>query len=604
MATKEAKSVPTRTQVVGRRKLHPFHRDADTARSPEFEQIDAYLRGAFARLTGGAPVLAGLAALQDWAVHLAQSPGRATRLALHAARSGERAAEYGLRRASGEAPDPPFGLNESPRFRSDAWRQFPYDVYAQNWLAACDWWKTATAQSRGLNAWSSDQTAFMMDLLLQAWCPANFPWTNPDVAARTLKEGGANLARGAEAFSRDLCRVFVDESGDIPDSFRVGETLAKTPGKVVMRNPLAELIQYEPQTERVRAEPVLITPAWIMKYYILDLSEHNSLVNWLTQQGFTVFILSWKNPTRAEAELGMADYLKLGVYDALDAVEAITGADKIHACGYCLGGTLLATAAAAMARDGDDRLKSISLLAGQTDFSEPGELRLLIDEAQITYLEDMMAQTGVMPAQHMAGAFKALQSDTQIWEKAVSSYLLGEPPQVFDILAWNMDATRMPEAMMRDYLRSFYLENRLAQARYAVGGKAVALSDIRAPVFAVGAARDHISPWRSVYKILQLTDTDVTFVLTTGGHNAGIVSEPGHGGRRYRIKTVKASDHYLNPDAWIRAAASKTGSWWEPWRDWLAAQSSSETVPARRAGNAAAGYPPLCAAPGAYVLAA
>jgi polyhydroxyalkanoate synthase len=255
-----------------------------------------------------------------------------------------------------------------------------------------------------------------------------------------------------------------------------------------------------------------------------------------------------------------------------------------------------------MARDGDDRLASITLLAAQTDFSEPGEIRLLVDEAQVTFLEDMMGQTGVMPGKFMGSGFKALRPDDQIWGAAVRSYLMGEPAPLFDILVWNEDTTRMPYQMMSEYLRGLYLENRLARGRFMVDGAAVSISDIRAPIFAVGTSTDHVAPWRSVFKITRLADTSVTFVLTNGGHNAGIVSEPGHKGRHFRIGQRVASDHYLSPDAWLRAAVPQDGSWWLAWRDWLISHQSKERIAPPKTGAKAAGYGALCPAPGEYVL--
>ncbi len=580
---------------------HPFQTEERPADVRYFDFLDEHVRGLVARTTGGAPLLAGLSATQDWAVHLSQSPGRVADLWIKAWVEACDLALYALERAGGDGAEPPRPLSESPRFASEGWMRWPYDLAAQSWLAASDWWRSATAHARGLNAWSAEETAFMADLALQALSPANIPWLNPDIVERTRSEGGANFLRGWAYALDDLKHLILDQPADIPSDYVVGETLATTPGDVVLRTELMELIQYRPQTDTVRSEPILIVPAWIMKYYILDLSQRNSLVNWLVGQGFSVFMISWRNPGPDQADCGMDAYLELGVSAAVDAVETITGSPKLHACGYCLGGTLLALASAAMAGRGDDRLASISLLAAQTDFTEPGELRLLVDEAQVTFLEDMMAQTGVMPAQYMSGGFKMLRSDTQIWEHAVRSYFLGERPEIFDILAWNIDATRMPEAMMQDYLRGLYLENRLARGRYLIDGRAVSISDISAPVFALGAARDHVAPWRSIYKIVQLADTDVTFALTTGGHNAGIVSEPGHPGRRLRVKTIHKNDYYLSPEAWIRESDAVDGSWWPAWREWLASAGSPGDARPPPQGDASKGYPILGDAPGKYV---
>lgn len=567
-----------------------------------FDDIDRDLRAWFAQTTQGAPLLASLAAMHDWQVHLAQSPGKRWELTLGAWTSFWQLIAFALDRSSGGQPDPLIEPDKSNRFRSEAWTHYPFDVYAQCWLTSKDWWARATRPMRGLNTWSSEQTAFLANSLLSAMNPANFIPTNPDLLARTLDERGANLARGYDQFLEDVKRLLADRTPENPEGFKLGKDLAATPGKVVLRTDLMELIQYAPQTKKVHATPILITPAWIMKYYILDLSPENSLVQWLVREGFTVFMISWKNPGPTDRDLGMDAFLKLGIHAALEAVQEITLSPKIHACGYCLGGTLLSIAAAQMARDGDDRLASVTLLAAQTDFSEPGDIRLLVDEAQVTFLEDMMAQIGIMPGKFMGSGFKALRPDDQIWGAAVRSYLMGDPPPLFDILVWNQDTTRMPYRMMSEYLRGLYLENRLARSRFMVDRKAVSISDIRTPIFAVGTSTDHVAPWRSVFKITRLADTSVTFVLTNGGHNAGIVSEPGHKRRHFRIGHRLESDHYLSPEAWIRAADAKEGSWWIAWKDWLLLQRPEEMITPPKMGANMPGKRPLCPAPGTYVF--
>jgi polyhydroxyalkanoate synthase len=431
--------------------------------------------------------------------------------------------------------------------------------------------------------------------------PANFALTNPEFLHATITQGGTNLTRGALNWIEDWQRILSKRQPPGAEAFQVGKTVGITRGKVVYRNQLIELLQYAPATETVSAEPILIVPAWIMKYYILDLSPHNSLVKYLVEKGHTVFMISWKNPGPEDRDLGMEDYRTLGIMEALAAIATIVPGRKIHAAGYCLGGTLLSIAAAVMARDGDERLKSMTLFAAETDFTEAGELMLFIDEAEVAYLEDIMWDQGYLDTAQMAGAFQLLRSNDLIWSRMVHQYLLGQREPMTDLMAWNADATRMPSRMHSEYLRSLFLNNDLAEGRYKVGGRPVFLADIRAPLFAVGTVRDHVAPWRSVYKIGLLVDTAVTFVLTAGGHNVGIVSEPGHPRRNYQTATRKAGEKHLDPETWQAVAPQQEGSWWPAWQAWLMGHSG-ERVPPPPMGAPDKGYPPLGDAPGRYVL--
>ena len=409
-----------------------------------------------------------------------------------------------------------------------------------------------------------------------------------------------NLARGAANFAADLRRQLRGERSDAERAFRPGETVALTRGAVVKRTDLAEIIQYAPTTPSVQAEPVVITPAWIMKYYILDLRPENSLIRHLVDAGFTVFCISWRNPTPADRDIGFDDYRREGLAPAINAALAITGASRVHLVGYCIGGTLAAIAAAGMARDNDDRIRSLTLFAAQTDFEQAGELRLFIDDSQLALLEDVMWEQGVLESKQMAGTFDLMRSNDLIWSRMIHQYLMGEPEEVDDLAAWSSDATRMPYRMHSEYLRALYLGNDLAEGRFRLDGRRIALQDIRAPVFVVGAERDHVAPWRSVFKIHFLTDTEITFALVNGGHNRGIVAPPGEGGRHFRIATTAAQARRPDPETCAASADYREQSWWPDWFAWLDSRSSGRVAPPGL-GAASAGLEPLGPAPGDYV---
>nr|WP_307729954.1 alpha/beta fold hydrolase [Massilia phyllostachyos] len=545
------------------------------------------------RLTAWVSPAALGAAWQDWAAHLLLSPAKQIELGIQAAADGADWLRYcagALLGGGGEAVRP---LAQDKRFDDPAWRAWPWSALSQGFLLSQKWWHRATSGVRGVAPHHADVVTFVARQLLDSVAPSNFLATNPVAQDVTRARGGENLLRGALRFGADLRRALAGTPAAV--AFRPGREVAVTPGTVVMKNRLVELIRYAPQTAQVHATPLLVVPAWIMKYYILDLSPHNSLVRYLVERGHTVYMISWKNPDAGDRDLTLDDYRRLGVMAALDAITAQTGAPAVNACGYCLGGTLLAIAAAAMARDGDARLASLTLLAAQVDFTEPGELSLFIDDSEVAFLEAAMWQQGYLDTRQMAGAFQLLRSNDLVWSRRLRHYLLDLPDRDNDLASWNADATRMPFRMHTEYLHNLFLQNRLASARYLVGGRPVALSDIGAPVFAVGTMTDHVAPWRSVYKIIALTETEVTFLLTSGGHNAGVVSPPGVAGRSYQVALHPQDARYLAPDAWQAANALHEGSWWPAWEAWLA----------RHAGPARAPPPPVAgaAAPGSYVLA-
>jgi len=584
--------------------------DADPAPTAEgteahpHRDIDRMARAALARATSGASPFAMAGAWADWALHLARAPGRQMELAELAARNAMLLWGHALAtlKAGEAAPEPPFAPDPSDhRFSHPGWAAPPFSIWQQAFLATRQWWDFAATDLPGVQPRNAARTKLMARQMLDAVSPSNFAPTNPEVVDATRASGGANLVQGALRFLADLGEHATVIPPAPHNGFEVGRNLACTPGQVVFRNDILELIQYAPQTGTVRPEPVLIVPAWIMKYYILDLGPHNSLINWLVGQGHTVFAISWCNPTADQAGLSLEDYRQRGVMAALDAVGTIVPGQKIHACGYCLGGTILSIAAAAMARDGDDRLASMTLLAAQTDFAEAGELLLFVDESEVAFLEDMMWDQGYLDRDQMVAAFRALRAEDLVWTRAVRRYLLGQQERQTDMGVWNADTTRMPARMHSEYLRGLFLENRLTAGRFAVGGRVVALKDIRAPLFVVGTETDHIAPWRSVYKTKLFTDGDLTFLLTSSGHNGGIVSEPGHRGRHYRVGHRAPGALYMDPDTWLAGHTPQEGSWWPVWGEWLDRMSGAPTAPPPT-GAPARGLAPLCPAPGSYVL--
>jgi polyhydroxyalkanoate synthase len=562
--------------------------------------LDRSLNYARSRFTLGLSPAALAEAYFDWLIHLGAAPGKQLQLSQKALRKWLRLVHY-IATCPPMQKEHPCCIEPLPndkRFSAEGWHGWPYDVIYQSFLLLQQWWHNATTDVHGVTEQHERQVEFAARQFLDVVSPSNFVLTNPEVLHQTMTAGGLNLVRGFWNFVEDWERSINGRPPAGSEAFKVGENVAVTPGKVVFRNALIELIQYTPTTARVRPEPVLIVPAWIMKYYILDLSPQNSLVKHLVGQGFTVFIISWKNPTSAERNLGLDDYRTLGVDAAVAEIEKIVSGTKIHGVGYCLGGTLLAIAAAALARNAHDPFKTLSFLAAQVDFTEAGELSLFINESQVSFLEDMMWQQGYLDAQQMSGAFQLLRSNDLVWSKLVHDYLMGERRPMTDLMAWNADSTRMPYRMHSEYLRQLFLDNDLAEGRYRVGDQPIALTDIRAPVFAVGTERDHVAPWRSVYKLHLFLDTDVTFLLTSGGHNVGIVSEPGVPGRHYRVRTKAEPGIYADPDTWVRETAVKPGSWWPEWCGWLSQHSGEMTsVDEARAAPAALGN-----APGTYVL--
>ncbi|WP_162653371.1 alpha/beta fold hydrolase [Lentilitoribacter sp. Alg239-R112] len=547
-------------------------------------ELDQRLHASVGRFTGGLSPLALSMAYYDWLTHLITSPSKLAELWQAASKNSCAAnAEYpfitfDLNESTPVEKCSPYGL-EDRRFQDPLWQKFPHNLYVSMFLNAQDWWRKATSEVPGLSEKNQQIVSFMARQSLDMISPSNSALLNPVVLNRTFKESGANFIRGAKLFKEDLDRLTGAKPRSM-DGFHVGKNVACTAGKVVFRNELIELLHYDAVTEEVRKEPILIVPAWIMKYYILDLSSHNSLVKYLTEQGYSVFIISWKNPSKKDQNLSLDDYRELGIRAAINEVNRRLPKTGIHMAGYCLGGTLLAIEAAFLAKKKHIPINSISLFAAQVDFADAGELTLFINESQLAFLENIMREQGYLKAEQMAGAFQMLRSNDLIWSRVIRHYLLGERTKMNDLMAWNADSTRMPAKMHSEYLNKLFLNNDLAQRRLKVDGSAVSLSDIRQPIFAVGTEQDHVSPWKSVYKINALTDTDVTFVLTNRGHNAGVVSEPGHKGRHFRSGVKNEGDLHISAEKWLEQHPVQEGSWWPAWISWLNERSSSECVDA------------------------
>src|SRR5512139_3394030 len=578
---------------------------ADTPRKRgstlQTDDASRHFLATLAQWTGGLSPQAFGGAWLNVLARLAAAPGRQAELAGAALRKTLALAQFSGAALKGEPPRAD-GTPYAARFADPAWAKFPFNLLAESFLSVSDWAREAVRNVPGADAAAENIVGFTVREGLELVAPDNYLATNPQLIRQTVDENGRNLARGLKHLAEDVGRTFKGLGPIGVEHYEVGKQVAATPGKVILRNRLMELIQYAPQTDTVRAEPILIVPAWIMKYYILDLSPKNSLVNYLTGLGYTVFMISWKNPTAEDRDVTMDDYLTLGVRAALDAVVKVVPKHKVHAVGYCIGGTLLSIAAAELAADDDDRLASVTMFAAQTDFSEPGELSIFISPAQLAMLEAMMWKEGVLESRQMGGAFQLLRTYDLLWAPSIATYLRGERTGVNDLMSWNADGTRMAYRMHTDYLHQLYLNNDLAEGRYVARGEQISLSDITVPMFVVGTETDHVAPWRSVYKVGKLVRSrDYTFCLTSGGHNAGIISGPQHPKRRHRTLTMKAGARVPSPAQYMKTVEPVQGSWWPTFAAWLAEHSAKTKVAPPKMG--AAGYKPVCDAPGEYVLA-
>ena len=574
--------------------------------------VDETVHEHLSQFTMGLSPISLALACADWAMHLATSPGRQMELAQRAMQLVQEEMQSAARRSAGIAADE----EKDTRFSDPAWSQWPFSMLKDSFKAGDAWWRDAT-QVDGMSEHRQHMVSFFARQWMDAMSPSNWALTNPEVFRKAWETGGQSMLQGLQLFLQDMQQSHLPADRANPDHlnplpYAVGKEVAVTPGKVVFRNHLFELIQYVATTEQVAAEPLLIIPSPIMKFYILDLSPQNSMVRYLVSQGFTVFMISWRNPDANDRDLGMDDYLLGAVMQAMRQASALADAPSIHAMGYCLGGTFLAVVAALMSSEQFAKqqpafaaakepplptLTCITLLAAQTDFSEAGELGIFIDDDQLKTLREQIARTGYLSGRQMAGSFQFLHSKDLIWSRNTQRYLMGVDDTGSDLMSWNSDTTRLPQRMHSEYLDSLFLRDDLTEGHYKVRDIPIALKNLKMPMMVVGTVRDHVSPWRSVYKIHLQTDTAITFILAAGGHNAGIVSEPGHPRRSYQMNHADAGADWVDPDDWIHHAPRFEGSWWEAWNTWLH-QHSSGLVSARVIQQDEA----LCDAPGEYVM--
>ncbi len=483
------------------------------------------------------------------------------------------------------------------RFKDEDWEKSQvFDFLKQSYLITAKWAHDLAEQTEQVDERTRHKATFYVDQLANALSPSNFALTNPEVLRLTLETNGRNLVEGLEKLAEDI-RTGKGElrirQTDL-EAFEVGRDLATTPGKVVFQNELMQLIQYSPTTETVYKRPLLIVPPWINKFYILDLNEKKSFIRWAVAQGLTVFVISWVNPDEQLAEKSFADYMRLGVLTALDAVKAATGQKKVNAIGYCIGGTLLASTLAYMAAHKDKRIKSATFFTTQVDFKQAGDLLVFVDEEQVAGVEQEMAGRGYLDGKKMAMAFNMLRSNDLIWSYVVNNYLKGKDPMPFDLLFWNSDSTRMPAATHSYYLRECYLNNTLSQGRMELYGTRLDLKDITIPVYNLAAREDHIAPLPSVFRIGDFLGGDTELVVAGSGHIAGVINPPAAGKYQY----------WLNHDGadtlgeWLDGAEEHPGSWWPHWLEWVASMSGKQ-VPARIPGDGDLDI--IEDAPGSYV---
>ncbi len=537
-----------------------------------------------------------LAVQQAWL----NQPERLTALLQGLALDTHRVHDRFTRTSLGMASEPAVpAVIHDQRFQDPAWIDHPGFAYLKElYLLYGRWLEDAIYATEGVDSARRQRAAFWVRQWLDAIAPSNFFWTNPEALRRGIASHGCSVLWGLQNWLRDAAAHNVRMVE--PDAFQVGRDLAATPGQVVLRNELLELIQYAPATDHVRAIPIVLIAPWINKYYIMDLRPDNSLVHYLVNQGFTVFVTSWKNPGPEARATTLEDYLLQGVRPALDAARAICGVPQVHATGYCLGGTALAMTLAWFNATADRAACPVAHWTAFTtlvDFSDPGEIGAFLSESSFEFLKQRMNEAGYLDGADMANAFRLLRPNNLIWHYVMHSYLYGEELPPSDVLFWNCDTTRMPAAMHEVYLRELYLNNRLARGELEIGGRRLDLGAVQQPLYTVGAEQDHIAPWKQTFRLCALTGGPARYVLATSGHILGIINPPvTPPKRRYWVGDATGQQ---DPEIWRTGTEKVSGSWWEDWTLWLA-ERCGPLGPPPALGNA--DYPPLDAAPGHYVL--
>ncbi|WP_338065165.1 PHA/PHB synthase family protein [Methylosinus sp. 3S-1] len=503
-----------------------------------------------------------------------------------------------LRRFSGADVPPVVPADPSDkRFSAPEWRDNPFfDCLRQSYALTTHWASEAVERTDGLDPQTKSKAAFYTRLIASALSPSNFVATNPELLRATLDARGENLVRGMKMLTEDLSagRGMLKLRQSDESKFELGVDMASTPGKVVYRTPVMELIQYAPSTETVYERPLLIVPPWINKFYVLDLNREKSFVRWATGKGLTVFVVSWVNPDESQADKGFDAYMKEGVLAALDAVQKATGAPHVAAAGYCVGGTMLAATLAYLAEKGDDRIDSVTFLATQVDFTDAGDMQVFIDEARLAALDEAMSRTGYLEGVKMATTFNMLRPNELFWTYFVNNYMKGVEPAAFDLLTWNSDCTRIPRANHLFYLRYCYIENALSQGRMVIDGVTLNLRKVKIPIYELAAKEDHIAPARSVFTGAKYFGGEVRYVLAGAGHIAGVVNPPD----KHKYQYWTGGPPMGAYEDWVKAAKESKGSWWDDWHDWITSQAP-EQVAARIPGEG--GLKALCDAPGDYV---